>query len=194
MRRKERPRKPEQSSFMLKRFLLLTIAFLCCFSFATAQKKDKKDVLDYYKMVPDNMLANEGAMAKLTVKDIKNGYLKIEGAFEGYVEVALFRKKDRSAILLVGNTYCGPVCGTDLKAFEYIENELKDVTKTVMPKLTEDQVRAEYRRKVKDPNAEMVSYIFELPRKGRTVKILDDESGKLIYSLRLKKGKFVVIQ
>jgi hypothetical protein len=175
--------------------IVLILILFSLFGIAKAQKtreNDKRNVLEYYKLLPSNMLDNEGALAKLIVEDIKNGYLKIEGAFEGYIEVALFRKKDGSGILVVGNTSCGPVCGTDLNAYEYMDDQMKEVTEDVMPSLTEDEIRAEFRRIVKDPNAEMVSFIYELPRFGKTIKILDDDSGKLIYSLEFKKDKFVI--
>lgn len=180
---------------MLGKKLVVMFILFGFFGVAEAQKpkeNSKRNVLEHYKLLPSNMLDYEGAMAKPVVEDIKNGYLKIEGAFEGYVEVALFRKKDGSGILVVGNTSCGPVCGTDLNAYEYVDDQMREVTENVMPSLTEDMIRAEFRRIVKDPNAEMVSFIYELPRIGKTIKILDDDSGKLIYSLEFKKDKFVI--
>lgn len=177
---------------MLGKIFVALFILIGSFGFAEAQKKDTQNILDYYKILPSNALDDENLKAKLSVEDIKNGYLRIEGWFEGYIEVALFRKENGAGTLAVGFTECGPVCGTELKFYEYIENEMKDVTEKVFPAISEDKVRAEFRRIVKDPNAEMVSFVYELPRIGRTIKILDDETGKLIYSLDWKKDRFVI--
>jgi hypothetical protein len=176
-------------------FVTVFVLIIFVFSIkAQTRQNDSRNVLDYYKLLPSNVLDNEGAMAKVTVKDTKNGYLKIEGAFEGYIEVALFRGKEGAAVLLVGTTYCGPVCGTDLEAKEHKKGEWFDLTDKILPKLTEEQIRAKFRKDRKDPKAEMVSFVYELPRYGKVIKINDDESGDLIYKLVWKNNRFVIIK
>lgn len=180
---------------MFGKIWVVAVILLGCVIGGQAQpksKSDKRNVLDYYKLLPSNLLDNPGAMARLSVRDLKNGYLKIEGAFEGYVEAALFRRKDGSGVLMVGSTECGPVCGTDLKGYEYADGEMREITEQIMPELSEDDIRAEFRRLVKDPEAEMISFIYGLPRFGRTIRIEDDDSGRLIYSLTWKNDRFVI--
>jgi hypothetical protein len=176
---------------VFKLFVTIFVLTLCVFSIRAQTKKDSKNVLDYYQLLPSNVLEKEGT--KVIVKDTSNGYLKIEGAFDGYIEVALFRRKDGTAVLLIGTTYCGPVCGTDLEAKEYKKGTWFDLADKILPKLTEDRVRAKFRKDRKDPQAEMISYIYELPRNGTVIKINDDESGDLIYKLAWKNNKFVII-
>ncbi len=183
---------------------ILAIMFvLVCSVFAvqaqTKNKKDKLNVLDYYKLLPananllsPNILDDE--YTKIAVKDTKNGYLKIEGAFEGWIEVALFRKKNGSAILLVGENSCGPACGTELNAYKMVNGKMENVTNKMIPTISEDELREKFRRDRNDSNAEMISYIFELPRYGTTIKINDDDTGYLIYEIKWENDKFVIIR
>lgn len=188
-----------------KNISILTILFvLTCSVFSVqAQKKSPKDklnVLDYYKLLPtdNNDLISSNLLEKeytrITVEDIKNGYLKIEGAFEGWIEVALFRKKNGQAILLIGENTCGPACGTELYAFESVKGKMMNVSKKVLPKITEDDVVKQFRHVKKDPEAEMISYLYVLPQYGTTIKITNDESGELIYEIKWENDKFVIVR
>jgi hypothetical protein len=165
----------------------------------TKRQKDKRNVYDYYKILPENnnLLSSsilKSKDTKVVIKDTKNGYLKIEGAFEGWIEVALFRRRNGSAVVVVGENTCGPVCGTDLSAYELIEGKLQNITEKVLPKITEDEVREIFRRNRKDPNAEMVSFLYVLPRYGMRIKINEDVSGELIYEIKWEDDMFEVIR
>lgn len=183
---------------------ILTIVFVMACSMMAVQaqtkrQKDKRNVYDYYKILPsnDNLLTSDilkSKDTKIVIKDKKNGYLKIEGAFEGWVEVVLFRRRDGSAVVLVGENTCGPVCGTDLSAYELVDGKLEKITAKVFPKITEDEVRGKFRRNRNDPNAEMVSFVYVLPRYGMSIKINDDESGDLIYEIKWEDDMFKVIR
>ena len=180
-------------------FAALMIFNLPVFSQA---KKDTRNVLDYYKLLPENMLENEAAKAKITIQDTKNGYLKIEGLFEGWVEVALFRKKSGSPVLIVGSTGCGPVCTTDVTAYELSGGKLVNETKRILPKLSDEEIIEIYNKKKtdgdEDTESEPVSCVYELPRIGTVIKIKADTtlapSDITLYELHWKDDKFIVIR
>ena len=165
-------------------------------------KKDTRSVLDYYKLVPENILANKEAQAKVEIQDSKNGYLKITGMFEGWTEAALFRKKDGSPILVVGNNECGPVCSTSVRAFTFSGNTATDETEKIINKPSEQEEGQLYVKKKKagdeDRNGEQPPLVWELPRVGRVIKVVVDSeiapSGVTLYELHWKDDKFTVVK
>jgi hypothetical protein len=186
----------------LEKIFVVTIIALSFSIAVSAQKKDKRNVVDYYMMLPDNALEDEESKGKTIIRDIKNGYLKPEGAFEGYIEVALFRKKDGSALLLVGKTGCGPVCDTEINGYEMSGDELVEVTEKVIPFLsTEDGIDIYNRKKTaEDEDAEdaPVPLVYKLPRVGRIIRVKADTtfapSDITLYELHFKNDKFVIVK
>jgi hypothetical protein len=189
---------------MFGKISFLLFVMLAAFHIAEAQKvkSDKLNVLDYYKLEPDNALASEAMQAKLTITDLKNGYLKIEGAFEGYIEVALFRKKDKSPILVISKTSCGPVCHSEVSAYTHKDGKMIDITETTLPRPSEPEINAIYNRKKKtgddDYGTFAVPLVYELPQIGRTITIKADQtfapSDITIFKLDFKNDKFVIIK
>ncbi|MEZ5428866.1 MAG: hypothetical protein R2747_21655 [Pyrinomonadaceae bacterium] len=184
--------------------VLLLIVIACAFG-AQAQKSfenDKRSVLDYYRLEPDNALDSEAMRAKVAIEDLKNGYLKIEGAFEGYIEVALFRKKDRSPLLVTSINYCGPVCSSDVSVYQYRDGKMVSAPEATLPHPDEKEINRIYRKKKtkqdEEPEQYAVPLVFELPRYGRTIKVKVDStyapSDITIYQLDFKNDEFVLIR
>lgn len=158
---------------------------------------DSKKVLDYFEMIQkksnyfhQSVLGENDT--KIEVNDTRNGFLRITGAFEGWIEVALFRNPDNSPVLLVGLNTCGPACGTDLFAYRLKDDDFVLSNESVLPKLDEEEVVAKYRRNVNDKDAEIISYLYQLPREGRKVKISEDVSGDMIFEMEWLGDRFVV--
>src|SRR5690606_12478869 len=122
---------------MFGKISFLLVIRLAAFHNVEAQKgkNDKLHVLDFYKFEPENALDSEAMQANLTIADLKNSYLKIEGAFEGYIEVVLFRKKDKSPILVISHTSCGPVCNSEISAYTPQDGKMIDITRDTLPRL-----------------------------------------------------------
>lgn len=190
---------------IFEKFLIVVAVFVVCGISIEAQTKSKKDtrnVLDYYKFVPENTLANKDAQAKIEIQDTKNGYLKITGMFEGWEEAVLFRKKDGSPILLVGSSGCGPVCSTSVRAFTFSGNTATDETEKIINKPSEEEEGRLYIKKKKagdeDRNGEQPPLVWELPRVGRVIKVVVDSeiapSGITLYELHWKDDKFAIVK
>lgn len=187
----------------MKIFFLLFI-LLAVIQVAEAQKvkNDKLNVLDYYKLDPDNALASKAMQEKITVEDLKNGYLKIEGAFEGYIEAALFRKKDKTPVLVISNTSCGPVCNSAVRASTYQNGKMVDITEEILLRPSEPEINAIYNRKKKAGDDDYGNYavplVYELPRIGWTITVKADNtfapSDITIFKLDFKNDKFVIIK
>ena len=175
----------------MKNILLtsLILVFVTGTSIVTAVAQLPKTITDFYMALPDSRSSATGewhffhppdgvhgqaAIAKyrrslIKIEDIKNGYLKLEGqAWEGWVEMALFKKTDGSYIVAISEVGCGPGCSSELELVELENGAWKSVTNQYFPAFTakEEALRAEG------------SY-FQLPRVGRTVKMVsgsDDDS------------------
>lgn len=170
---------------MKKLFFAVSI-FILTAAGAFAQPKT---VTDYFLAMPADMYATSitgdkyKSKAELTefrrsliqVEDVKNGYLKLEGPWEGWAEIALFKKADGGYLIAESNVGCGPECGGDLKLFTYVNGKWTNVTKMYAPKVTEKMVFDGYRKRGgKDPEITKpgdVGYYFKLPREGRTMKL-----------------------
>jgi len=133
-------------------------------------------VLDYYLMLPDKYVRfarNENRRSIIKVKDIENGYLRLEGDWDGWAEIALFRKSDKSAIIAVEEIGCGPICGcVSIQFLHYGDGNWKDVTRSVLPKVPEKVLRSEYRRLSGEADRYTPPYYYDLPRTGTDVQVM----------------------
>jgi hypothetical protein len=150
-------------------------------------------VLDFFLEVPGEKLPLVSAktgkpltqkeMKSLVQKeDAKNGYLSLKpgGAAEGFEggEVAQFMGADGS-VLLVMTLPVGDST-THILALKMLNGEWTDVTKDVLPALTEEKVNARAQEKIpafKKENKKLMdsasgTYAYVLPRKGTTIKVV----------------------
>ena len=94
----------------MKNILSLIVAIIVFASIAAAQPKTVTDYFlampadKYSKDIEGNEIKNKSELIKfrkslIKIEDIKNGYLKLEGTWEGWVEIALFKKTDGSYVI-----------------------------------------------------------------------------------------------
>jgi hypothetical protein len=167
---------------MKKRFMLLTLIILATTTLVSAQSKT---VTDYYLAMPGdvystniegNKITNKAALTKfrkslIKTENIKNGYLKLEGTWEGWAEIALFKKKDGSYLIAQAESGCGPACLGFIKFFTYKAGKFTDVTKQVFPNLTDEQINRAFASKNINTEENGTSHYYLLPQKGTTVKM-----------------------
>lgn len=139
--------------------------------------------------------------------DYQNGrlekwFLRLEGAWEGWAEIALFRKTNREVVLAVEEVGCGPECSGAVQFLTYKNGKWTDVTDELMPNLSDEDILAAYLRvKTKDDEMHSLDDVpnvyWVLPQKGTTIKmVLGDESasnGKTLMSFNWNGSKFVKI-
>jgi hypothetical protein len=146
-----------------------------------------KTVTDYFLALPASFYSKDSegktikgaALARfrrslIKTEDIKNGYLRLEGAWEGWAEIALFKKTDGSYLIAQAETSCGPACDGFVKFFTYNAGKWTDVTRQVFPTLSQAAVKkALAAKKISEPDN--TPYYFRLPRIGTTVKMACNE-------------------
>lgn len=186
--------------------LVFTIAFLIGGGKITAQNKaNAQTVTDYYLLLTVDKLpvleSVKDRRALIKTQDLKNGYLRLEGDWEGWAEIALFRKANREeAVIAVEEVGCGPECSGTAQFLTYKNGKWSDVTAQVMPQFDDEDILAAYNRvKTKDAEEHMLddmpSVYWQLPQKGTTVKLLlGDESesnGKTLLRFTWNGERFV---
>lgn len=166
-----------------KLFLSLAAAIIFLASAAlplAAQNRSPQTVLDYYMLLtPDHLPALESAKNRRSIiktQDTANGYLRLEGGWEGWAEVALFRRKNREAVIGVVYVGCGPACGGAAQFLTYRNGEWTDATADVMPEIGDEDILAAYNRiKTADDDShtleDMPYTYWAMPRKGTTVAL-----------------------
>ena len=183
---------------------LILAFFACCQNLSAQAKNNPNTVTDYYLLLPtENLPILESVRSRRSIiktEDTKNGYLRLEGAWEGWAEIALFRKTNREAVIAVEEVGCGPECSGAVQFLTYKNGRWTDVTDEVMPNLSDEDILAAYLRvKTKDDETHSLDDVpnvyWVLPQKGTTIKmVLGDESasnGKTLMSFNWNGSKFV---
>lgn len=162
----------------------LVFMFVVAFSLSIFAQTPKT-VTDYFLAMPTdvystdiegNKIKGKAALTKhrkslIKVEDKKNGYLRLEGAWEGWAEIALFKKKDGSYLIAQAESGCGPACEGFIKFFTYKAGKFTDVTSKVFPDLTEDQIIDAFAARDIDTEEDGTSHYFLLPQIGTTIKM-----------------------
>jgi hypothetical protein len=123
------------------------------------------------RMITDRKELAEFRRSLIKVEDIRNGYLRLEGAWEGWAEIALFKKKDGKYLVGQAETGCGPVCTGGLTFYEYTDGRWTDVTEDVFPFPGEYEIRKAFAAKRVASDGSSLDYFYRLPRVGTTVRM-----------------------
>jgi len=188
---------------MIARFLITGLILFGSVALTEAQKKtDTRNVVDYYNLYVSSMDGNIDPTDKITIRDTKNGFLEILGEVARR-EVALFRKDNGGAILLVAEYDCSSICYTELNAYEpYIDRsamKMNEVTNQVLPRLSDRENLEILNKKSPRKNQPYLDVLVQqnLPRKGRIIQVLGTELGNKftkLYELHLRNDKFVIVR
>lgn len=178
----------------MKQVIFLTVTVLTLVFNGIAQPKT---VTDYFLAMPNDVystsldgkqITNKLALTKLRksmikIEDIKNGYLKLEGAWEGWAEIALFKKNDGSYIIAQAENGCGPACEGFVKFWTYNAGKWADVTKTVFTEPTGKAVAKQFNvtKHAEDEAADEsgMSFYYSLPRQGTVMRVVCNECSQV---------------
>jgi hypothetical protein len=161
---------------------LFAILFLLVCSVFTFAQKQPKTVTEFYLALPNSkvdvkgledsefpdpffFLQSHGSYSDrasvgyrrslIRIEDIKNGYLRLQGrGWEGWSEVALFKKADGEYLVAISEVECGPGCGGPVMFLTYNDGKWTDVTTQVFPSDTRSD-----------------RGYFRLPRVGTTIEL-----------------------
>lgn len=106
--------------------------------------------------------------------DLKNGYLKIIGAFEGELELCFWNMENNDKLIAISETGCGPVCSGDLFFLLYHNgNIMEQSIWKYFPKsginqidFIKDEVKVSKIRKL---YSESFFVTYKLPKTGKNI-------------------------
>ena len=166
---------------------------------------DLKSIKDYLLLVPEKHLGLEGAkltaaerLAMIETDDSASGWLRLAGrgrnAFEGWIELALFRRGPDGPMLGVAVNHCGPRCEQRLAFLRCAGGQWQEITGRVFTPLPEKRVQALYAREFPgDEFADDPPVLYRLPRRGTDIVLVTQEAicGReaVLARLRLADGR-----
>lgn len=162
----------------------VSILFVLVCSLTTAAFGQLKTVTDYYLSLPPDIYGQDNYGEPLKGKkkleeyrrslikqeDIENNYLRLEGIWEGWAEILLFRKEDGSVIFAHAESGCGPVCSGSIHFYSYQAGKWTEVTDDIFPEITEAELEKLYRKNNLSVEEGIYAY-FLLPQVGDTVRL-----------------------
>jgi hypothetical protein len=178
----------------MKKLILFTALF---FAFSLSIFAQPKTVTDYFLAMPNDLysstiegkkITNKAALIKhrkslIKIEDIKNGYLKLEGPWEGWAEIAL--------------------CDGSVKFWTYKAGKWADVTKSVFTQPTGKAVAKQFNatKGETDEAADEsgMPFYYNLPRQGKIMTLACNECSEVqdgkddftIFSYEWNGTKFV---
>ncbi len=189
--------KEESTSF------LICIICMLAFAMSTLTETVPQNVLDYYLLLPSEYLTIGGSaderLKAIKVKDVKNGYLRIEGDWEGHTEVALFRNSDRSALIAVSDVHFGPGPEQKMHFLQYLNGRWIDKTEQVLPRVSKEKIASAYLAKKgseDDDFGDDVPHVYLLSRVGTTIAVVTAPGFTAVeftlLELKWKNGRFEI--
>lgn len=143
---------------------------------APAKSAASGTVTDFYLKLPAKYLQILAAIPNrrslIEIEDMANGYLKLgSNAWEGWGEVALFKRANGSYVLALTEYGCGPECDGTLTFLDCKNGKWKEIN--LLPLYTAGDLRTAFHgSKGRQPDEdEMNEQVFELPRKGKEITL-----------------------
>lgn len=117
---------------------------------------------------------------------------------EGNFTIAVFLQPEQGdPIVLVSVTSCGPMCSQEIYEYYYLgEGKLvkNDESYQRLPFITRRDIPAlisAIQNPVIEEDDVRYNFLYELPRRGTTINIIEQYSGDTVGEIRWEKGKFV---
>ncbi len=167
------------------------LLFLGCLLAVSAGAAPKKTVVDYFNMAvkSGNVIVFKNGkwflettgneVVPVPIVDIKNGYIKIEEEGKGWIEAALFLRKDGSPVLVVSGKNSENPCSLQdfVKVFELKDGAMAE-TGSMLPILPmdpffKDGFNFDDKQKIGEL-ANTVRITYRLPRKGTAIQVTLD--------------------
>lgn len=170
------------------RYIPALLIFTCCFLAVSSGAARRITIVDCFNMTvaPENAIVRKqgkwsmgtggGVMVSVSEVDIKNGYIRIEKGTEGWLEAALFFKKDGTPLMVMSMKMLkGSLCSVEdvVQVFEIREGVAVE-NASMLPILPLDPFFKKGfaffdKQKIGD-FAHTVRITYRLPRKGAAIK------------------------
>lgn len=130
--------------------------------------------------------------------DEANYYIQGFHEAEGNFTIAVFLQSEQGdPIVLVSVTSCGPICSQEIYEYYYLgDGKLVKNYESYqrLPIVTHQDIPAlisAIQNPVIEEGDVRYNFLYELPRRGTTIKIIEQYSGDTVGEIRWEKGKFV---
>lgn len=147
-------------------------------SIVNLTKEQRKKIVTYSlddKTTGDafNDLSNDPIDYTFDILDIKNGYLKLIGAFEGQIQMCYWNLTNGHKLISIYFEGCGPVCYiAQFDFYEYDGKDFKPVDRhSIIPDVYNDFLGIDFKEKIRElKNKDIIAtLLFELPRNGKNI-------------------------
>ena len=107
------------------------------------------------------------------IVDIRNGYLRLIGAFEGHIQMCYWNLENGNKLISIYFEGCGPVCYIEqFDFYEYSGEGFKPINwKSIIPNVYEDFFGDDYKQKIEELKEKdiLATLLFDLPRNGKNI-------------------------
>jgi hypothetical protein len=164
------------------------------FNLTTAQRKAISKICSDNKKPEDvkNDLSNNKILCCFEIVDVKNGYLKIIGGIDGFMEMCYWELSNGKKMLAIYQEGCGPVC--EVVRFDFFETDGKTFkklnTKTIIPNTGKDFYKTDSKIAEKKMSEEdlIATTLYRLPRTGKNIMVSWGNEGDIDAYKKYGKG------
>lgn len=128
---------------------------------------DNKSVKDAYKDFSNNQIDYA-----FDIIDIKNGYLRLIGAFEGHIQMCYWNLKNGNKLISIYFEGCGPVCYIEqFDFYEYNGKDFKPIDWHLIIPDVYDDFFIDQKSGIKEMKQKdiLATLLFDLPRTGKNI-------------------------
>lgn len=195
---------------MRARYRLPSRLILCGLACAAAgAASGPRSVKDFLALIPERYLGcaetcltPAARLAMIDVNDAANGWLRLVGrgdnAFDGWIELALFRRGPDGPMLGVAVNRCGPLCEQQIAFLRRRGENWEEITARVFAPLPAERIKELYRAEFPgDEFADDPPVLYRLPRQGSDILLVTQEpiAGReaVLARYRLQAGRFILL-
>mgnify|MGYP000882734079 CR=1 FL=1 len=140
-------------------------------------KDERKSLINVFEK-PTEFKKNAELNYRIEELDVKNGYMRVSGAFEGIWEMCYWNLNDKSKMLATTMYTCGPLCMTEyIKFYHYNNGQIIEIPfGKVIPNsffidlitlIKEEKTIKDIRPLYEEP----IAFVYYLPRKGKNIRV-----------------------
>jgi hypothetical protein len=154
---------------------------------------NNKSVEDAHKVMRENNIGYS-----FEVADIKNGFIKLIGSFEGQIQMCYWNMKNGEKLIAIYQEGCGPVCYIErFDFYKYNGKVFKAVASNkIIPEMYNDFFQGDVSLQKKEMEKHEISatLLFDLPRKGLNITAKwGNAEAKEVYEKYAKGNRMTLI-
>lgn len=153
--------------------------------------EERQQMIDNYNAENEERISSN--MLALNNYDLSNGYISMNGIFEGHWEMCYWNISTGEKLVGVTESGCGPACMTIFFNFYlYSDKELKPVkTEDIIPEITVKH----FLKEGESLEIESLELTYYLPQKGKNITVAENwDLREYDYDLSVLKGQYIELK